>query len=48
LESYNNAVGHIEFAGPTFIGTILKNAKIQAQKNAAGDIYTVALIMTDG
>jgi hypothetical protein len=36
------------FSGPTFIANILKTACNFAKENAKHDIYTVAMVMTDG
>lgn len=48
LEAYTNAVPHIVFSGPTFIANLIKTMLKFAQENAKNNIYTVAMILTDG
>jgi hypothetical protein len=48
IHAYRSAVPHIEFAGPTFVSNILRTTKKFAEAWEKDDIYTVALILTDG
>ncbi|CAK76117.1 unnamed protein product (macronuclear) [Paramecium tetraurelia] len=48
LEAYVSAVPQIVFSGPTFIANVLSKAHQFAVENAKQNIYTVAMILTDG
>ena len=48
MDTYKNALKHVELFGPTLFAPIIKKAKKIAKKTEGRDIYTVLLIITDG
>lgn len=48
MNTYKNALSHIDLSGPTIFGPVIENALEISKANINKDIYSVLLIMTDG